>query len=258
MVEVALAYGWTMMPVNMSRTNFIYGAEVDGTGKVQHLQGVGASSISAQQGEFRQVAPHFPLQIIAQSTGGEYVANDGQLERALDLIRGAYVVTYQVDRPVDGELHRLEIRCARPGVRLRGRHYAASGSLRGVSTTRAQRLLSGDDLAGSLVMSADVRNITEAKKGLRLGDLDVDADLGRLRPLLGPVDLGQIRVTVVVEIENGSPFIHHQEIDIDWGQMADQWQFSTDIKWPRKAVRMAVVVEELVTSTWGATTVELR
>jgi hypothetical protein len=40
--------------------------------------------------------------------------------------------------------------------------------------------------------------------------------------------------------------------------MADQWQFSTDIKWPRKAVRMAVVVEELVTSTWGATTVELR
>ena len=258
MVEVALAYGWTMMPINTSRANFIYGAEVDGTGKVQHLQGVGASSISAQQGEFRQVAPHFPLQIIAQSTGGEYVANDGQLERALDLIRGAYVVTYQVDRPVDGELHRLEIRCARPGVRLRGRHYAASGSLRGVSTTRAQRLLSGDDLAGSLVMSADVRNITEAKKGLRLGDLDVDADLGRLRPLLGPVDLGQIRVTVVVEIENGLPFIHHQEIDIDWGQMADQWQFSTDIKWPRKAVRMAVVVEELVTSTWGATTVELR
>jgi hypothetical protein len=40
--------------------------------------------------------------------------------------------------------------------------------------------------------------------------------------------------------------------------MADQWQFSTDIKWPKRAVRMAVVVEELVTSTWGATTVELR
>jgi len=28
MVEVALTYGWTMMPVNMSRTNFIFGAEV--------------------------------------------------------------------------------------------------------------------------------------------------------------------------------------------------------------------------------------
>jgi len=168
------------------------------------------------------------------------------------------VVTYQVDRPVDGELHRLEIRCTRPGVRLRGRLYAASGSLRGVSTTRAQRLLAGDDLASSLVMSADVHNITGAKKGLRLGDLDVDADLGQLRPLLSPLDLGKIRVTVVVEIENGSPFIHHQEIDINWGQMTDQWQFSTDIKWPKKAVRMAVVVEELVTSTWGATTVELR
>jgi hypothetical protein len=204
------------------------------------------------------VAPHFPLQIIARSTGGEFVANDAQLERALDHIRGAYLVTYQVDRPVDGELHRLEIRCTRPGVRLRGRRYAASGSLRGVSTTRAQRLLSGDEVAGSLVMSADVHNITRAKKGLRLGDLDVNADLGRLRPLLGPLDLGQIRVTVVVEIENGSSFIHHQEIDIDWGQMANQWQFRTDIRWPKKAKRMAVVVEELVTSTWGATTVELR
>jgi hypothetical protein len=258
MVEVALAYGWTMMPINTSRTNFVYGAEVGGTGKVQHLQGVEASSISSLQSEFRQVAPNFPLQIIAQSTGGEFVANDAQLERALDHIRGAYLVTYQVDRPVDGELHRLEIRCTRPGVRLRGRRYAASGSLRGVSTTRAQRLLSGDEIAGSLAISANVHNIIKVRKGLRLGDLDVNADLGRLRPLLNPLDLGQIRVTVVVEIENGPPFIHHQEIAVDWGQMADQWQFRTDIKWPKKAKRMAVVVEELVTSTWGATTVELR
>ena len=140
----------------------------------------------------------------------------------------------------------------------RGRLFAASGSLRGVSTTRAQRLLAGDDITGSLVMSADVHNITRAKKGLRLGDLDVDVDLGLLRSLLSPLDLGQIRVTVVVEIENGLPFIHHQEIDIDWGQMATEWQFTTNIKWPKKAVRMAVVVEELVTSTWGAMTVELR
>jgi hypothetical protein len=258
MVDVALAYGWTIMPINLSRTSFIYGAEVAGAGKVQHLQGVEANSISSQPSEFRQVAPNYPLQIIANATGGEFIANDGQLERALDHIRGAYVVTYQVDRPVDGELHRLEIRCTRPGVRLRGRRYAASGSLRGVSTTRAQRLLAGDDITGSLVMSADVHNITNAKKGLRFGDLDVDADLGQLRPLLSPLDLGQIRVTVVVEIENGSPFIHHQKIDIDWGKMADQWQFTTDIKWPKRALRMAVVVEELVTSTWGATTVELR
>ena len=60
MVEVAMSYGWTVLPVNSSRTNFIYGAEVEGTGKVQHHQGVGAGSISTQQGNFRQVAPSFP------------------------------------------------------------------------------------------------------------------------------------------------------------------------------------------------------
>jgi len=45
---------------------------------------------------------------------------------------------------------------------------------------------------------------------------------------------------------------------VDWGNMANEWQFSAGIKWPKRARRMAVVVEELVTSTWGATTVELR
>lgn len=258
MVEVALSCGWTVLPVNSSRTRFIYGAEVDGTGKVQHHQGVGAGSISTQQGDFRQVAPSYPLQIIARSTGGEFVANQEQLRTALDHIRGAYAVTYQVERPVDGRLHRLEIRCTRPGVRLRGRLYAASGSLRGVSTSRAKRLLAGDEVGGILEMTADVQNIGRAPKGQQIGDLLVSADLSELRPTLGPVNLGEMRITVVVEIANRSPFIHHQEIAVDWNEMDDIWRFGADIKWPKKASRLAVVVEELVSSIWGASIISLE
>lgn len=257
MVEVALAHGWTVLPVNSSQADFVYGAEIDGAGRAQHHAGVSASAISTQSGDLSQVAPNYPLQIIAGSTGGEVVLDERRLGTALDLIRGAYLVTYQVERPADGQLHRLEIRCTRPGVRLRGRHYAASGSLRGVAAARGRRLLAGEEIGGTMTMDAGVFNVSLGGKGLHTGDLDVTADLGELRGLLMPLGLGRMRVTVVVEMENGSTFVHHQEMDIDWDRVRSGWAFSAGFNWPKKARRAAVVVEELVSTSWGATTVVL-
>ncbi len=258
LVEVALSYGWTVVPVNASRTSFVYGAEVEGTGKAQHHSGVGASTMNSQEHDFSQVAPEFPLRIVARGTGGEFVANDQQFERALDHAKSAYQLTYQVDRPADGHLHRVEVRCSRPEVRIRSRGYAASGNLRGVATTRAQRLLRGDVVQGALAITAEVSNITRTDKGHRLGDLGVTADLRELAPVLSGVGLGRMRLTVVVEIEDAPPFEHHQEMDLDWEKTADVWVFVTGVRWPKKAERMAVVVEELVSSTWGATVVDLK
>jgi len=256
-VEVALAYGWTVMPLSATHATFAYGADVDGTGKSQHHMGVGAGSVDAQQSEFQQVAPNYPLQIMAGATGGEMVTNENQFESALDLISGAYLVTYQADRPADGRLHHLEIRCTRPGVRLRGRQYAASGSLRGVSTTRARRLLAGEDIAGGLEISAAVVNVSRQSKGFRQGDLRVTARLGELRATLEPLDLGEIRITLVVDLGKASPFISHQEFPVDWTEVHDVWQYSSGFRWPGNAHRVAVVVEELVTSTWGSAIIEL-
>jgi len=258
MIEVALSYGWTVLPVNSSRADFVYEADIGGAGRVQHFQGVSGSSISTQTGDFSHVAPTYPLRIIARATGGEVVVNDEQFVRALEHIRGAYMVTYQVDRPADGRLHRLEIRCTRPGVKIRGRRYAASGSLRGVAVTRAQRLLAGEEIQGGLDMTAEIHNITAGAKGLRVGDLDVSADLRELRSVLSALNLGQMRVTVVVEFEHRPPFIHHQEIDLEWNQIGDAWQFGAGFNWPRRATHIAVVVEELVSSTWGGTTIVLE
>jgi hypothetical protein len=256
-IEVALAYGWTVMPVNATRTAFSYGADVDGTGKSQHHMGVGSGSVDAQQGDFQQVDPNYPLQVMARATGGELIANDHQFDSALDLLSGAYLVTYQADRPADGKLHRLEIRCSRPGVRLRGRQFAASGSLRGVSTTRARQALAGEDLAGGLDISAEIVNISRPAKGFQAGDLRVTAALGELRGTLRPLDLGEVRITLVVEVGSGSPFVSHQEFPIEWDKVQDSWQYGSGFRWPKNAHRLAVVVEELVTSTWGATVVEL-
>ena len=107
-------------------------------------------------------------------------------------------------------------------------------------------------------MTADIQNISKAPKGQQIGDLFVSADLGELRHTLSPVNLGEMRITVVVEVANRSPFIHHQEISVDWNEMDDTWQFGADIKWPKNASRLAVVVEELVSSTWGASIISLK
>lgn len=256
-VEVALAYGWTVMPVNASHATFAYGADVGGTGKSQHHMGVGSAGVDQQQGDFQQVAPNYPLQIMAGATGGELIANDRQFVAALDLISGAYLVTYQADRPADGKLHPLEIRCTRPGVRLRARQFAASGSLRGVSTTRARRLLTGEDLGGGLGISAAVVNISRPTKGLQTGDLRITAALQGLRGTLQPLDLGEMRITLVVDTGSGPPFVSHQEFPIEWDDVGENWQYGSGFRWPKKAHRVAVVVEELVTSTWGAAIIEL-
>ena len=256
-VEVALAYGWTVMPVNATHATFAYGADVGGTGKSQHHMGVGSGSVDAQQNDFQQVAPNYPLQIMARATGGELIANDRQFDAALDLLSGAYLVTYQADRPADGRLHPLEIRCTRPGVRLRARQYAASGSLRGVSTTRARRVLAGEDLGSGLEVSAVVVNISQQPKGMQAGDLRVTAGLEALRGTLKPLDLGEIRITLVVDADGGAPFVSHQEFPIEWDDVGDNWQYGSGFRWPKNAHRVAVVVEELVTSTWGAAVIEL-
>jgi hypothetical protein len=258
LVDVALAYGWTVMPINATKTTFAYGADVEGTGKSQHHMGTGSGVVDAQQGDFQQVAPNYPLQIVAHATGGELVVNDNQFVIALDQIAGAYLVTYQADHPADGKLHRLEIRCTRPGVSLRGRQFAASGSLSGVAATRGQRILSGEDLEGSFDVSAEILNVSRGANGLNVGDLRVTANIGGLRATLKPLDLGEVRVTLVVEMKDGSPFVSHQEFKISWDDVSEVWRYGVGVRWPKNARRAAVVVEELVTSTWGAAVVDLE
>lgn len=259
LVEVALSYGWVVLPVSLSTATFAYGADIAGTGKTQHHFGVGVNSIEAQGFDFQQVAPNYPLQVLAAATGGELVVSHDQLRAALGSTGTAYQLAYQVDRPADGLLHKVEIATTRPGVRILSRSFVASGSLRGVATARAERRLAGDEVDGGLVMGAAIGNITRAEHGDRIGDLQVRAAIGQLRGVLEPLALGRVRISVVVESGNDAPFVHHQEVTIDWDSLHDGvWYFNVGLKWPRRADRMAVVAEELVSGSWGATVLDLR
>ena len=202
--------------------------------------------------------PNRPLYLVAQATGGLIAANSPTLRHAIDRAEAFYRLAYQVDRPLDGRMHRVEVHSLRPGVRILYGRHAASGTSRGLAAGRGLCLLAGREDRGALDLSTGVLNIAKAEKGRRIGDLGVRVNLEELRGLLSPLDLGKMRVTVVVEIDDGPPFIEHQEIDLHWDQMEDVWRFSAGLKWPKRAKRMAVVVEELVSSTWGASLVSLE
>jgi hypothetical protein len=217
-----------------------------------------AVSLASHGAEFAHLNPDRSLKIIAEGTGGHVAANHHDLQVAVEHLQGAYVVSYQVERPLDGRLHELEIRCSRPGVKICcGRHSTASGTLRGVATGRALRLLDGQVLKGSRALSAKVVNVTRQGNGKRVGDLILSTDIGALSAALSPLGLGEMRVTVVVEMENAAPFVHHEEIKVDWQQVGQVWNYTARIDWPKKARSLAVVAEELVSATWGATTVPL-
>jgi len=258
LMDVAVSLGWTVFPVTSSQTRFLFATDVDASQTVNRSPGKGAVRLAGQVSDFSQVNPNRPLRLVAQATGGFVAAKAPALRHAIDRAESFYRLAYQVDRPLDGGMHRIEIHSLRPGVRIVCRRHAASGTLRGLAAGRGLCLLAGKGDRGTLALTTGILNIAKAEKGRRIGDLGVRVDLGELRDLLSPLDLGKMRVTVVVEIYEGSPFIEHQEIDLHWDRMEDVWSFSAGLKWPKKARRMAVVVEELVSSTWGASVVSLK
>jgi hypothetical protein len=91
-----------------------------------------------------------------------------------------------------------------------------------------------------------------------VGDLVLVAGLGDLETALGPLGLGRMRVTLVVEMARGAPFVHHEEHTIDWQLVDGEWRYTARLEWPKQARRVAVVAEELVSASWGATTVVLQ
>ncbi len=66
-----------------------------------------------------------------------------------------------------------------------------------------------------------------------------------------------MRLTVVVEMATGAPFVYHEEVGLDWRLVARVWRYTARLSCPKQARNLAVVAEELVSSTRGATTVPL-
>ncbi|BCW94441.1 MAG: hypothetical protein KatS3mg007_2335 [Thermoanaerobaculum sp.] len=70
----------------------------------------------------------------------------------------------------------------------------------------------------------------------------------------------KLRVTVAVHLRKGEPFVHQEEFEQAVGEESEGtvWTYEAPIKLPKEAERLAVVIEELQTGTWGAAVLDLK
>ncbi|HKF44620.1 MAG TPA: hypothetical protein VKG01_16095 [Thermoanaerobaculia bacterium] len=209
---------------------------------------------------FLFVRPLEPLRQVAAATGGEVVTREAVLLEALDRLSNAVAITYRMERPPDGLLHRLEVKSRREGVLLRASRSVTSGTAE--LTAAAQKTLKvlGEPpprQASGLPVVARVE-LTEVKKnGRRVGVLQVSAELAEVSAALAKVGPGRIRITLAVQATGSKPFVHHDEMDLRDDDPGTSWLYEAPFEWPPEAQKVAVTVEELKTGTQGAAIAEL-
>jgi VWFA-related protein len=147
------------------------------------------------------------LEMLAENTGGSSVrdTNDlaGGVERIAEESSVYYLLGYQPDSTPDGRWHKLEVRIARPGVKVRARHgYQAAAPPRVVAPSPSKST------------GETERERKNPKRPLdpavMMGGSD-DAIRLRLAPyVLDPDEAGHINVLVVLEVDTSRVTLHAQ------------------------------------------------
>ncbi len=253
-VELALAAGWTIVPLNSAAPEaFLFGADVDGTSKVQHFNGVSPSQIDTQEHDFEMENPVYPLRLAAEATGGELVRSGDELAGAIGRVGSAYLLSYQVARPRDGTLHRLTVRCLRPEVSTRAQSAVPAGTPEGLAAERGRQLLAGEGERGELPSQLRLLHFRPGRGETRQGEVEVGVALATARSLLPDPGLARLRLTLVVDLADEAPFVHHRELPFPAAEQ-EPWLHAFPVRVPPAARAVAVVVEELATGLWGAAT----
>ena len=203
--------------------------------------------------------PVEPLLQVTRETGGEVLTNLRKTGRALERLRERFRLTYQADRPADGVRHRLEVRTLRPGLELRSPQWTSSPTAAQAARSRVRRLLALDPdgaAAGSSDLPVEARLAPEpAQDGPPRIRLSIFFDLNTLRPVLAEAGT-PIRFTIGVALGDGASFVHQETRAVAVPALPRQlprFEHTVALDMPAgiEAGRVAVVVEELASGSWG-------
>jgi hypothetical protein len=203
------------------------------------------------------VRPLDPLRQIAAAGGGEVVTREDHFALALDRLSQAVAITYRMDRPGNGRVHKLEVRTSRPGVTLRAAQSILDAPKLAAAAQSAVQALESLPASGMLPVEARVDLLEVKSNRRRVGELQVSADLGPIVEALEKVGPGRMRVTLALRASGVQPFVHHEEVDLRREGDGTFWTYVFPLEWPPEATRIAVTLEELKTGTRGAAVAEL-
>ncbi len=242
--------GWTVFPVLPYDQDLSFSASAanDGSSRWRAMAG-GPGAGAAPLTLIRH--PEEPWRAMAETTGGELIADLRKLDDAVEGLESRLLLTYQVGRRRDGSLHRLEVRSRRAGVEVSAPAWISSGTPEAVAAARAKALLAGEAGAGDLPVSATVTAAAADDKGQSAGQVEARvefAPLGAVRQTLGATTL---RFTIAVPRPDGTVMVIHERAENADLRERGGWIFDARLVAPKGTDRIGVVVEELGTGAWG-------
>ncbi|MCB1036093.1 MAG: VWA domain-containing protein [Acidobacteria bacterium] len=193
------------------------------------------------------LSPRAPLDQLAEGTAGNVVAGAPELSSFLDSL-GRRLQLRLALPPAENQ--EVTVRSRRREVQLRAPRWTGSTLPTAVSAARVRRLLAGDLEGGSVDLAAVLVRNAEGSDEARL---EARADLG-LRPELqeGASDPGEarLRITVAPGDRLGPLSLSHHYESV--AESREPWSYGTGLTLPVEADRVVLVVEDLVTGSWGA------
>jgi len=253
--RVLAAKGWVC--VNLALGNLgsgfdTFSAEVSGKGFIGDVAGRGGPDAGGDLPGQLFYRPLDPLKTLAEETGGEVVSGRGGIPDALQRLGERVRLTYQVARLPDGELHRVEVRSRRPGLTVKAPEWSGSPAPQAVSSARARRLLEGGVEKGDLPLVAAVAidqedvGVADRSRGTLQARVDLSAFAAAALP-----PTSTLRVTFAVSFKDQLPFVRHDRIEGQSLAGLESWTYTVPVSLPSQAEKVAVVVEELSSGSWG-------
>jgi hypothetical protein len=202
------------------------------------------------------VRPLEPLRVLATTTGGDVVTSYSQMPGVLDAFDTAYVVSFRPTRTgSDSRMQELTVASRRPELKIRAPQTIGEGTPESVARGATVRALREAPTESGIPLRVSIDG--ERKSGKEMaGVLHLDANLASLLPSLAVLGGGHLHVTIAVDVEGArEPFTTSQDFDV----AKDQGAFGADIPitWPKKALRIAVTVQETSTGTRGTTAADV-
>lgn len=261
------ASGWVTfnMALGALEAAATVGAEMTGRGRSGDIDLRAKVDFNAAGVDNVVVRPLDPGRQLAVATGGDVLTGVNALPRTLETLADKVRLTYQVTRVPDGELHRVEVRARRPGLKVSAPRWSGSTAPEGTAAARARQLLAGGADRGDLEVAAAVAlepagepaapaaetSAEAAPARPQRGKLQARIDLRPLRDSYGPAQVTPVRITVAASFAEGEPFVYHDLVDSQNLAGLDAWTYALPIRLPGEMERLSVVFEDLTTGAWG-------
>ncbi len=192
------------------------------------------------------------LWMLTEPTGGWLITNTEEWDSALSSIENTYRLRAQFSGFVDGIPRPLAVR-TKAGQRLRAAQWLALGTPLPLSEIRAYRELEDPGLGqGNL----EIRSVLRPDQDRVAPDGSLPAILEAMVPLSGLNKSAAIfRITLLIVRLDQTPGIGHQLVNP--GNLdGTAWLFRKRLDIPTEIEGAVIVIEDLESGMWGATTVE--